>query len=539
MFDIFTLTSYPGATKVNSINEAQELTKTRYCWILDDRNDYSNFDFLWEPAPWEANQSHVWPSQHQENGGTRLVPKQKYTDTNYHTEEIPRTRFPKIVHLDHGNGFDPWLAPTTGMYLLERSRFINDYLGTLKRVVQKNIDCGHLWVISSVCSYRDFDFTWHPSEWQQDMLHVFPSNEQKFGDTFLINVEDFLKQSKALELLEWYDTICFQDTIVHRATPSMYLHQHDNQVDAMKSAIFQKIEDPSEFNDPVTLFTTSIEGFDDGTIPTINLWRPETRAITPLDKGAKRVLVPREALTEVHDQLYDYKYIDKSHNDDYKSSPIDIVFMSNGESCAQENYDRLCEVADGYEIHWVKDVEGRIASAREAARVSNTDWFFSVNAKLKVDRDFDWDWQPDCMQAAKHYIFYAYNPLTDDTYGHMATIAWNKNLVNTDTDWGLDFTMSHEHEVIPVLSGEAIYADEPWAAWRTAFREVIKLQLDDGMESSLHLKKWLAANDEWTAKGANDAVDFFKTSNGDMDKLLLSFDWEWLAKYYYIKYITY
>ena len=42
--------------------------------------DYSDFDFSWEPAPWEAHQTHIWPSQHQENSGTMLVPKEDAKD---------------------------------------------------------------------------------------------------------------------------------------------------------------------------------------------------------------------------------------------------------------------------------------------------------------------------------------------------------------------------------------------------------------------------------------------------------------------------
>ena len=55
--------------------DALALCKTRYLWVLDKHCDYSNFDFGWEPAPWEAEQIHIWPSQHQDNSGTMLFPK--------------------------------------------------------------------------------------------------------------------------------------------------------------------------------------------------------------------------------------------------------------------------------------------------------------------------------------------------------------------------------------------------------------------------------------------------------------------------------
>ena len=61
MFDIFYINNKPDlpARKVNSENEARELSRTRYLWIVDGANNYSSFDFSWEPVPWEEHQCHV------------------------------------------------------------------------------------------------------------------------------------------------------------------------------------------------------------------------------------------------------------------------------------------------------------------------------------------------------------------------------------------------------------------------------------------------------------------------------------------------
>ena len=80
MFDVFYTGKkpniFPHERAVNNVEQAQQLSRTRYCWIINYLTDYTDFDFLYEPVPWESNQAHVWPSQHQENGGTWLVPKQ-------------------------------------------------------------------------------------------------------------------------------------------------------------------------------------------------------------------------------------------------------------------------------------------------------------------------------------------------------------------------------------------------------------------------------------------------------------------------------
>ena len=123
---------------------------------------------------------------------------------------------------------------------------------------------------------------------------------------------------------------------------------------------------------------------------------------------------------------------------------------------------------------------------------STTPWFLAVFAKLEVNPEFDWSWQPDRLQEPKHYIFHAQNPVNELVYGHQAMIAYNKNLVLKNTAPGLDFTLDQAHEVVPILSGTAWYANNPWTAWRTAFRECIKLRhsLPD-VENEYRLNQWL------------------------------------------------
>ena len=125
MFDVFYLDHptglFPHERKADSIEHARELSRTRYLWIVDACNDYSDFDWLWEPVPWEANQAHVWPSQHQDNGGTWLVPKTGYQDVNRNHSRIFRKDSVPIIGIDHGDGLTVECDVKT--------RSIADYLG--------------------------------------------------------------------------------------------------------------------------------------------------------------------------------------------------------------------------------------------------------------------------------------------------------------------------------------------------------------------------------------------------------------------------
>jgi hypothetical protein len=220
------------------------------------------------------------------------------------------------------------------------------------------------------------------------------------------------------------------------------------------------------------------------------------------------------------------------------------VFIDNGERDADSNFTHLNSVTYNLEnrLHRSSGVTGRVAAYQAAADMSKTPWFFAVFAKLQVNQHFDWSWQPDRMQAAKHYIFHAGNPVNGLVYGHQAMIAYNRRLVLENTGHGLDFTLDQAHEVVPILSGTAMYAETPWMTWRTAFREALKLRASlPDVENEYRLKVWLTedsgtiANGHWSYKGAQDAVDYYEEVSGDFEALKKSYEWSWLATYAFVK----
>jgi hypothetical protein len=536
MFDIFYINNNPNitATQVESIDDAREKSRTRYLWVVDSCNDYSNFDFAQEPVPWESEQTHIWPSQWQVNGGTYLLPKKQCNEVNYKNDIIVRNNTEaSIVFLDFDNSnsnnlFEIINAVSDSVI---KTRFISSYHGTLARIISK-VESEYLWVVSSMCNYADFDFTWHPSEWQNEMLHVFPSNEQKFGDTFYIHVPTFKEQINNIELLEWYNTIHFVKDIIVPRWGIPYVKVSDDSI----------VKDVRQhnFNEPFILFTNASKEYK---LPTPNLWREKTRTVIPLSDGANTVLVPRDAKNHIDVQVYDYPYISKKYIQ-YSDAPLDIIFISNGESNAEQNWKHLLNVTNGLSnnVKRVDKVNGRVQAYQQAAKLSNTAWFFAVFAKLKVNEDFDWNWQPDRLQQSKHYIFHAKNPITGLKYGHMAMIAYNKELVLNNDALGLDFTLDQEHEVVPILSGTAYYADNIGTAWRSAFREVIKLKDSNTIDNEYRLQKWLDSSDTelgiWSQRGAEDAVEYYNDVNGEFNKLRLSYEWVWLNDYFAKKHGT-
>lgn len=512
---------------VDSIEQARLLSRTRFFWIVNYLCDYTNFDFLWEPVPWESHQRHVWPSQWQQDSGTQLIPKQGFTDTNYHSTVVLRQSGAPIIEIDHLDG-NAGKIPGT----IKTTKYFDNYRGTLIRIA-KNLQGSyeHVWICSSVCEYSSFDFSWHPDPWQQQLLHVFASNDQKFGDTFYMHVPTFVEHAEKVELLDWCNINFVSNILVPRRPMPIVQHTDDTHVDAVKT---------TDWSGPLALFTINGEPI---TRPTVSLWRTETKNIVPLSAGASAVIVPKTAKSDIRTQLYDYAFIDKSERKRHSDQPLDIVFVANGEPNAFDHWIRLINET-GYRpnrVVQVSNVNGRVAAYHAAARASQTPWFFAVFAKLEVDDRFDWAWQPDRMQQPKHYIFHAANPVNGLVYGHQAMIAYNRELVLNNTGHGLDFTLDSAHEVVPILSGVARYNVSPWVTWRTAFREALKLCASPDVESQYRLKQWLATprtnieNWSWSVWGAEDAVEYYQAVGGDFEQLRKSYDWSWLSSYAFIR----
>jgi len=534
MFDVFYIGTKPDLfaheQQVESVEQAQQQSRTRFFWMVLYLVDYTGFDFLYEPPPWQAHQRHAWPSQWQEDSGTYLVPTVGYIDTNYHAapklNSTLATAKYEIDHLDGAAGQIPGVA--------RRIRYFDNYRDTLIRLA-KSIGTEHefVWVCSSICDYTNFDFSWHPSHWQYNLLHVFASDEQKFGDTFFMHVPSFAAKAETVELLDWYDCNFVESCLsVPRRPMPIVQHDQDSHTDVVRT---------SDFAGPLAIFSNGQSTSRGYRPPTVSLWREQTKTIVPLSPGAGSVIVPRTAIPYIKTQLYDYPYIDKTHHI-RQDQRLDIVFIQNGEPNAAQNFKRLSLSSSAKENRLVEvnNINGRAAAYHAAARVSTTPWFFAVFAKLEVDVDFDWTWQPDRMQQAKHYIFHAKNPCNGLEYGHQAMIAYNRQLVLDNPGVGLDFTLDSPHEVVPILSGMARYNTSSWQTWRTAFREVLKLKASlPDVENEYRITQWLkstsSAYSHMSVAGAEDALEYYDQVAGDFNQLKKSYEWNWLASYAFFK----
>jgi hypothetical protein len=564
-----TLAKKHNVTKVRYANSMLDTIKrcvnksqTGKFWVVSSEYDYTGFDFAWHAEPWQSFMTHVFPSQHNKWSDTFLINKyefERHTQWAKSLEEFPNLNFVtnqtvtktdnlwNMYYIDHGNEeskrqYEILKAEFPDLVL---TRFANTYLDTFKRIMF-NADTEYVWILNSICDYNFFDFTWQPEPWQKEMIHCFANgsvagknNAELRGDTFYIHVDSFKAQMIELELLDWFNVINYVvDQRVERwAVPSVH-YQGDNLINAIKE---------HTFTTPYALFTNDSSIASMGNVNTC-LWTEKDRVARDLSSDKSTSLIPRDIKKYLKTQIYDYPYLDTNKIRNVRHTPdLDIVYISNGEPDEERWYENACYQSNR-DVKWIRGVNGRVAAYQAAARASETDWFFTVFAKLEVlGSNFNWHWQPDYWQGPKHYIFNARNPVNGLVYGHMGMIAYNKSLVLANNDPGIDFTLSQPHESVPILSGVAHYNQDAWTTWRTAFREVLKLRLfmdtQPTLETEHRLQVWCTVGEGQYAgmsiSGAQDAVAYYEEVKGDPAKLQLSFEWAWLRNLFENKYGKY
>ncbi len=495
-------------------------------WEVPDNLDTSNFDFSWRPEPYDRPYIHQFGTQWQKTGGPRFVIPEnegiKYQDSQYairlRDESSrawrnlkPNVSFdyswhpddcdPPYIYIFGNQWYDSITMPTV-QYRVKgatEKKYVEDVRARLLPTTDR-------WEIPDYIT--DFDYSWEPNPHDPPFEHQFGTEwHYTAGPKYIVPDSKSVKfhseivaKSNVNKIEDIVDVVEYQDSVID------CLRRH-------------------KFNRPFVYIKR----------------KETTHNLTEIFNGSKSLLhvidgseivASKLSVDYIFDKVYDYPET-QYHFFGYEPPLLDIIFFSNGESCAEENYQRLLDMNLPNRIVHVKDVQGRVQSQHAAANSSNTEWYFLVNAKLKVDKDFDFSWQPDVLKSRRHYIFRARNPINKLEYGHMAIVANNKTLTLNTKGRGLDFTLDSPTEVVDMLSGEAVFNSE-WDVWRTSFREVIKLCYAKDSDSKKRLEVWTTVADgpfaQNSLQGAKDAVEYYHSVNGDFEKLKLSYDWAWLRE---------
>jgi hypothetical protein len=203
MFDVFYSGIKPNLfaheREATSIEHAQTLSRTRYFWWVNYLTDYTDFDFLWEPVPWQSQYTHTWPSPWDQFYGACLVPTNATTlEYHHHTETLPareyRENFQTLIpcEFDYSWVPHPWDPPY--IYV-----FGNQWWSAVKQPTveyhapgaterkyvaypraELNV-CMNNWSIPANVDTGTFDFSWRPDPGDPAYIYQFGTQHQRTG----------------------------------------------------------------------------------------------------------------------------------------------------------------------------------------------------------------------------------------------------------------------------------------------------------------------------------------------------------------------
>lgn len=215
---------------------------------------------------------------------------------------------------------------------------------------------------------------------------------------------------------------------------------------------------------------------------------------------------------------------------------FDIIFISYNEPNAEENFAKL--KARFPSAKRVKNVDGIHNAHIAAAKKSFTKMFWVVDGDAAVVDSFNFDYPVDEYNLETVHVWRSRNPVNGLEYGYGGIKLLPRLLtlsMRTDT---LDMTtnISKNFKAIPEVSNITAFDTDPFRTWRSAFRECVKLTVNNDPESLARLNTWCT-----TAQGefAEDAIagaiagrNFAQENASDPEAISGINDFEWLLAYW-------
>ncbi len=216
----------------------------------------------------------------------------------------------------------------------------------------------------------------------------------------------------------------------------------------------------------------------------------------------------------------------------------DLFFVSYDEPNAEENYAILkARFPHTKRMH---GIEGIGNAHKACAKQAFTSMFWTVDGDTIVDDDWDFSYDPPVWDKKYLHLWYSRNPVNSLVYGYGAVKLWPRELVLKHEGSWLDFTGSvGSIKLVNGVIATTRFNTTPYEAWKSAFRECVKLCENITMspeddESKERLKIWTsehgsALHAAWCVQGAVDAVKWHRQNRNNLSDIN---DFRWLKAYH-------
>ena len=222
--------------------------------------------------------------------------------------------------------------------------------------------------------------------------------------------------------------------------------------------------------------------------------------------------------------------------------PYDVVFISFNEPNADKNYNLLKEKCP--KAKRIDGVVGIHNAHIQAAKLCDTDYFWVVDADSIIMDDFIFEYDIDFYSIDTVRVWRSKNPVNGLVYGNggvkllprMSTLRMLKNKPDMTT------SISTHYEPIFKISNITEFNVDSFSAWRSAFRECVKLSSkiidrQNDNETQVRLDTWCTLNEDarygyYCYSGALAGKEYGLKNKGDIEALSKINDYVWLREQY-------
>jgi len=158
-----------------------------------------------------------------------------------------------------------------------------------------------------------------------------------------------------------------------------------------------------------------------------------------------------------------------------KHKPYDVVFISYNELNADENYKNLLKKAPyAKRVHGIKGIH---QAHIQAAKISNSEMVWIVDADAVLVDDFNLDLYLDKWDRETVHVWRSINPINDLIYGYGGVKLFPRILtINMDiSNPDMTTSITSKFKAMPTISNITAFNTDPFSTWKSAFRECCKL----------------------------------------------------------------
>ena len=517
---------YQEFQKFNSVDQGIAESKAPWFWVIDTDTDVDpDFDWDFVPDSWDEGKTHVWQVANPvsglsyDYGGIKLCHREPKGGRDKYIKSIGSTRKPlDVLYLDASKDIVSQLnnyESSTYMYYI---------------------------VDPHVKLNPQFDFGIYPTQWDSDCVHLFKNSDGSFKNVRLVPAGyefESLDQitNNSYDKLKEHDIVASinREWPVYQLTDTDAREFHDIRKSVTEPWFFTVDPDCDNIND-VWDCEPDVNDFD-----RIHAWQrinPYTEQVHGY--GGVR-LWPTAHCDHITTDALKYNRIPRLRYVREPRSvlkPYPVILLSYQEERAQTAFDALSERNILGGAMWVKDVKGIFNAHKEAARLAGDHkMFWVVDADAELMPEFNFNYMPDVYDQDTVHVWTTQNPVTGSKYGYGGVKLFNTSQVNNSTSWGLDFTtgLSNRFKIMPEVCAITRFNTTAYDAWRSAFREVVKLTISQDPDAKVRIQEWMnpLADAEFgteAKRGAEQAQAFAKQNINNISELDKINDYDWLQK---------